>query len=63
MKSVIYSVVVIAITVIYAPIAGALDLQLQGKLALVTGSTGGIGYGIARGLLKEHNSLFSHRPN
>jgi NAD(P)-dependent dehydrogenase (short-subunit alcohol dehydrogenase family) len=31
----------------------AMDLQLQGKTALVTGSTGGIGYGIAKVLLKE----------
>jgi NAD(P)-dependent dehydrogenase (short-subunit alcohol dehydrogenase family) len=31
----------------------ALDLQLQGKTALITGSTGGIGYGIAKVLLKE----------
>ncbi|HTY93814.1 MAG TPA: SDR family oxidoreductase [Steroidobacteraceae bacterium] len=31
----------------------AMDLQLQGKTALVTGSTGGIGYGIARVLLAE----------
>ncbi len=33
--------------------AQAMDLQLQGKTALVTGSTGGIGYGIAKVLLKE----------
>jgi NAD(P)-dependent dehydrogenase (short-subunit alcohol dehydrogenase family) len=32
---------------------GALDLQLAGKQALVTGSTSGIGYAIARSLLKE----------
>jgi NAD(P)-dependent dehydrogenase (short-subunit alcohol dehydrogenase family) len=31
----------------------AMDLQLQGKTALVTGSSGGIGYGIAKVLLKE----------
>jgi NAD(P)-dependent dehydrogenase (short-subunit alcohol dehydrogenase family) len=31
----------------------ALDLQLGGKQALVTGSTSGIGYAIARSLLKE----------
>lgn len=31
----------------------ALDLQLEGKKAIVTGSTGGIGYGIARALLNE----------
>jgi NAD(P)-dependent dehydrogenase (short-subunit alcohol dehydrogenase family) len=33
--------------------AQALDLQLKGKTALVTGSTGGIGYGIAKVLLAE----------
>ena len=31
----------------------AMDLQLSGKTALITGSTGGIGYGIARTLLQE----------
>jgi NAD(P)-dependent dehydrogenase (short-subunit alcohol dehydrogenase family) len=36
-----------------APPAGAMDLHLQGKTALVTGSTGGIGYGIAKELLTE----------
>src|SRR3984885_3478319 len=30
-----------------------MDLQLTGKTALVTGSTGGIGYGIAKVLLRE----------
>jgi NAD(P)-dependent dehydrogenase (short-subunit alcohol dehydrogenase family) len=33
--------------------AAAMDLQLAGKTALVTGSTGGIGYGIAKVLLHE----------
>ncbi len=32
----------------------AMDLQLGGKTALVTGSTGGIGFGIAKALLKEN---------
>jgi NAD(P)-dependent dehydrogenase (short-subunit alcohol dehydrogenase family) len=36
-----------------APPARAMDLHLQGKTALVTGSTGGIGYGIAKALLTE----------
>jgi NAD(P)-dependent dehydrogenase (short-subunit alcohol dehydrogenase family) len=36
-----------------APLARAMDLQLHGKTALVTGSTGGIGYGIAKVLLTE----------
>jgi NAD(P)-dependent dehydrogenase (short-subunit alcohol dehydrogenase family) len=34
------------------PVA-AMDLQLSGKTALVTGSTGGIGYSIAKVLLRE----------
>jgi NAD(P)-dependent dehydrogenase (short-subunit alcohol dehydrogenase family) len=33
--------------------ATAMDLQLRGKTALVTGSTAGIGYAIARTLLRE----------
>jgi NAD(P)-dependent dehydrogenase (short-subunit alcohol dehydrogenase family) len=33
--------------------AAAMDLQLSGKTALVTGSTGGIGFGTAKVLLKE----------
>jgi NAD(P)-dependent dehydrogenase (short-subunit alcohol dehydrogenase family) len=33
--------------------AEAMDLQLKGKTALITGSTGGIGYGIAKVLLAE----------
>jgi NAD(P)-dependent dehydrogenase (short-subunit alcohol dehydrogenase family) len=32
----------------------AMDLQLNGKTALITGSTGGIGFGIAKVLLKEN---------
>ena len=52
MKRVILSIV-IAVTFIYAPCSSAMDLKLEGKLALVTGSTAGIGYGIARGLLRE----------
>jgi NAD(P)-dependent dehydrogenase (short-subunit alcohol dehydrogenase family) len=36
-----------------SPPASAMDLQLTGKTALVTGSTGGIGYGIAKTLLRE----------
>ena len=30
-----------------------MDLKLDGKLALVTGSTAGIGYAIAAGLARE----------
>jgi NAD(P)-dependent dehydrogenase (short-subunit alcohol dehydrogenase family) len=33
--------------------AAALDLELAGKTALITGSTGGIGYGIAKVMLAE----------
>ncbi len=45
----------LAVTVTLAPgrPAAAMDLQLTGKTALVTGSTGGIGYGIAKVLLHE----------
>ncbi|WP_116788453.1 SDR family NAD(P)-dependent oxidoreductase [Flavobacterium psychrotrophum] len=35
-----------------------MDLQLKGKTALVTGSTGGIGYGIALGLLREGTTVY-----
>jgi NAD(P)-dependent dehydrogenase (short-subunit alcohol dehydrogenase family) len=35
-----------------------MDLQLKGKTALVTGSTGGIGYGIALGLLREGTMVY-----
>lgn len=35
-----------------------MDLQLIGKTALVTGSTGGIGYGIALGLLREGTTVY-----
>ena len=34
--------------------APAMDLQLSGKTALITGSTGGIGFSIAKVLLKEN---------
>ena len=34
-----------------------MDLELQGKLALVTGSTAGIGYAIAEGLAREGASV------
>lgn len=53
----IRTLVLFVITVTFAPLTQALDLELDGKLALVTGSTGGIGYGIARGLLNEGASV------
>lgn len=47
--------VLMAFTLLFLAVGAvqAMDLQLQGKTALVTGSTGGIGYGIAKVLLKE----------
>jgi NAD(P)-dependent dehydrogenase (short-subunit alcohol dehydrogenase family) len=44
---------VIAVLAFTAGLAQAMDLQLKGKTALITGSTGGIGYGIAKVLLNE----------
>lgn len=46
-------IVAFALSCLTAAAVQAMDLQLQGKTALVTGSTGGIGYGIAKVLLKE----------
>ncbi|NLP59252.1 SDR family NAD(P)-dependent oxidoreductase [Lutibacter sp. B1] len=37
-----------------------MDLQLKNKTALITGSTKGIGYAIALGLLKEGAKLYIH---
>lgn len=53
MKNIIRTLGIMTMLLILTPYASAMDLQLDGKLALVTGSTGGIGYGIARGLLSE----------
>lgn len=54
MKAASYkSLAVLAVLALMVGAAQAMDLQLQGKTALVTGSTGGIGYGIAKVLLKE----------
>jgi NAD(P)-dependent dehydrogenase (short-subunit alcohol dehydrogenase family) len=47
------SLVLAALTLSAAPASFALDLQLKGKLALVTGSTSNIGYSTAKALLKE----------
>jgi NAD(P)-dependent dehydrogenase (short-subunit alcohol dehydrogenase family) len=48
---VLIALAVLALTA--PPPAAAMDLHLQGKTALVTGSTGGIGFGIAKELLTE----------
>jgi NAD(P)-dependent dehydrogenase (short-subunit alcohol dehydrogenase family) len=54
MKAVSFrELVVLAVLAFGASAAQAMDLQLKGKTALVTGSTGGIGYGIAKVLLAE----------
>jgi NAD(P)-dependent dehydrogenase (short-subunit alcohol dehydrogenase family) len=54
MKAVSFTgLVVLAVLAFGASAAHAMDLQLKGKTALVTGSTGGIGYGIAKVLLAE----------
>jgi NAD(P)-dependent dehydrogenase (short-subunit alcohol dehydrogenase family) len=54
MKAVSFrELVVLAVLAFGASVAQAMDLQLKGKTALVTGSTGGIGYGIAKVLLAE----------
>jgi NAD(P)-dependent dehydrogenase (short-subunit alcohol dehydrogenase family) len=42
-----------ALAILLSPAASALDLQLKGKLALITGSTANIGYSTAELLLKE----------
>jgi NAD(P)-dependent dehydrogenase (short-subunit alcohol dehydrogenase family) len=41
------------LSLLVGSVVHAMDLQLTGKQALVTGSTSGIGYAIARSLLKE----------
>ena len=48
-----FRVFVALLSLALAPPAAAMDLQLTGKTALITGSTGGIGYGIAKVLLHE----------
>ena len=42
MKRIIFSVAVLAVTFIYTPLAGAMDLKLDGKLALVRRSGAGL---------------------
>ena len=48
-----FCVLVVQLSLSLAQPAAAMDLQLTGKTALITGSTGGIGYGIAKVLLRE----------
>lgn len=45
--------VLLGLAALVATSAPALDLQLEGRTALVTGSTAGIGYASARALLRE----------
>ena len=52
MKRAICAQVILLCLALVQP-APAMDLQLTGKTALVTGSSGGIGYGIAKALLRE----------
>jgi NAD(P)-dependent dehydrogenase (short-subunit alcohol dehydrogenase family) len=46
-------IVLLLAACVWAGSIAALDLRLEGKQALVTGSTGGIGYAIAQALLAE----------
>jgi NAD(P)-dependent dehydrogenase (short-subunit alcohol dehydrogenase family) len=54
MKNTTLAMLALAALIAITPRAGmALDLQLEGKTALVTGSTAGIGYATAKALLRE----------
>jgi NADPH:quinone reductase-like Zn-dependent oxidoreductase len=53
MKAIVLTVLLSVVGYAAIAPAHAMDLQLKGKTALVTGSTGGIGFGIAKTLLKE----------
>jgi len=58
MKTVSFRVfTVLVMLVLTVGVAQAMDLQLKGKTALITGSTGGIGYGIAKVLLNEGSQV------
>ena len=60
----VFSVFMILLGLSLAQPAAAMDMQLTGKTALITGSTGGIGYGIAKVLLHEGAQvIINGRPN
>jgi NAD(P)-dependent dehydrogenase (short-subunit alcohol dehydrogenase family) len=52
-----------AATLAVSPMSFALDLQLKGKTALVTGSTSNIGYATAKALLKEGADVIINSRN
>ena len=54
MKTSRAAIAALVASLVVANVCTALDLKLEGKTALVTGSTAGIGYATAKALLKEH---------
>src|SRR4051794_36338772 len=53
LRSLPHTLLVAAALFAFSQAGFALDLQLKGKTALITGSTAGIGYATAQVLLKE----------
>lgn len=49
----LYVIFIVLIAPLVVPLANAMDMELEGKKALVTGSTSNIGYAIAKSLLSE----------